>query len=194
MPQVQNDARQRGAAGAESQRHHGMARRQGSGNGTDPFLSFAPILRGQLFGVYPEIDFFNSIGRLPIPLLNAVWYTGEGGERSVCRGARALDTDAWRQKYWESFQSGATRKTSEWAHEQEHRLLLWSSMDSFKDKASRKLNYKFSDLSGIIFGARTATVDKLKTMRIVEAKCRAENRTDLNSIRCSIPARTGLSG
>ena len=125
---------------------------------------------------YPEIDFFNSIGRLPIPLLNAVWYTGEGGERSVCRGA--LDTDAWRQKYWESFQSGATRKTSEWAHEQEHRLLLWSSLDNFKDKASRKLNYKFSDLSGIIFGAGTATEDKLKIMRIVEAKCRAEKRTD----------------
>ena len=50
--------------------------------------------------------------------------------------------------------------------------------DNFKDKASRKLNYKFSDLSGIIFGAGTATEDKLKIMRIVEAKCRAEKRTD----------------
>jgi hypothetical protein len=105
---------------------------------------------------YPEIDFFNSIGRLPIPLLNAVWYTGEGGERSACRGARSLDTEAWRKHYWEAFQSGATRKTAEWKHEQEYRLLLWSNLDSFKDKASRKLNYKFSDLSGIIFGARTA--------------------------------------
>jgi len=89
-----------------------------------------------------------------------------------------LDTEAWRQQYWEAFQSGAIRKTSEWKHEQEHRLLLWSSLDSFKDKASRKLNYKFSDLTGIIFGARTTAEDKLKIMKIVEEKCRAEKRTD----------------
>jgi len=127
---------------------------------------------------YPEIDFFNSIGRLPIPLQNAVWYTGEGGERSVCSGARALDTDAWRQKYWEAFQSGAARKTSEWAHEQEYRVLLWSTLDNFKDKASRKLNYKFCDLSGIIFGTKTATENKLKIMRIVADKCKAEGRND----------------
>jgi hypothetical protein len=127
---------------------------------------------------YPEIDFFNSIGRLPIPLLNAVWYTGENGERSACRGARFIDTEAWRKHYWEAFESGATRKTSEWAHEQEYRLLLWSSLDNFSDKNSRKLNYKFSDLSGIIFGARTAADDKLKIMGVIEEKCRAENRTD----------------
>ena len=127
---------------------------------------------------YPEIDFFNSIGRLPIPLLNSVWYTGEGGERSACRLARSLDTEAWRTSYWETFQSGQSCKTSEWAHEQEYRLLLWSSLDSFTDKASRKLNYEFADLTGIIFGARTATEDKLKIMKIIEDKCRAEKRTD----------------
>jgi hypothetical protein len=127
---------------------------------------------------YPEIDFFNSIGRLPIPLLNRVWYFGENGERSTCRGARAIDTDGWRNDYWNEFQSGAIRKTSEWAHEQEYRLLLWSNLSNLKDKPSRKLTYKFSDLSGIIFGARTATSDKLKIMNIVEEKCRAEKRTD----------------
>jgi hypothetical protein len=40
------------------------------------------------------------------------------------------------------------------------------------------LSYKFSDLSGIVFGAKTATDDKLKIMKIVEEKCRAEKRTD----------------
>ena len=127
---------------------------------------------------YPEIDFFNSIGRLPIPLLNSVWYAGDRGERSACRSAQSLDTEAWRDKYWETFQSGAICKTSEWAHEQEYRLLLWSSLDSFKDEASRKLNYKFADLSGIVFGARTTTEDKLKIMKTIEEKCRVEKRTD----------------
>jgi hypothetical protein len=40
---------------------------------------------------YPEIDFFNSIGRLPIPILNAVSYAGENGELSTCRAARSGD-------------------------------------------------------------------------------------------------------
>lgn len=110
--------------------------------------------------------------------MNSVWYVGEGGERSTCRSARAIDSEAWRSGYWDSFQSGVVSKTSDWAHEQEHRLLLWSSLTDLKDKPSRKLNFKFSDLAGIIFGARTATEDKLKIMKIVEEKCRAEKRSD----------------
>jgi len=63
----------------------------------DPIRSFLPRAFHQLnySESYPKIDFFNSIGRLPIPLLNSVWYTGEGGERSACRGARSLDTEVW---------------------------------------------------------------------------------------------------
>ena len=128
---------------------------------------------------YPEIDFFNSIGRLPISLLNAVWYNSENGERSACSTARAraLDTDEWRNHYWRSFECGAICKTSEWQHEQEYRLLLWSFGD-LKDKPSRKLTYKFADLAGIIFGARTLAEDKLKIIKIIEQKCKAENRTE----------------
>jgi hypothetical protein len=146
----------------------------------EPIRSFHPrsFYKVNYSESYPEIDFFNSLGRLPIPVLNAVWFTDAGGERSSCHSARSLDTDAWRQKYWEAFQSGAICKTSEWAHEQEYRLLLWSSLADLKDKPSRKLQYRFSDLSGIIFGAKTATEDKLKIMKIVEDKCRAEKRTD----------------
>jgi Protein of unknown function (DUF2971) len=154
--------------------------RGGTGMAPEPIRSFHPrsFYKVNYSESYPEIDFFNSLGRLPIPLLNAVWYTDAGGERSTCNSVRSLDTDTWRQKYWEAFQSGAICKTSEWAHEQEYRLLLWSNLNDFKDKPSRKLQYKFSDLSGIIFGAKTATEDKLKIMKIVEEKCRAEKRSE----------------
>jgi Protein of unknown function (DUF2971) len=150
------------------------------GEKMEPIYSFVPraFHKMNYSESYPEIDFFNSIGRLPIPVLNRVWYNGDDGERSACRGARFCDTDAWRQKYWGSLQSGATCKTSEWAHEQEYRLLLWSSLHDYNHKASRKLRYNFSDLSGIIFGAKTASEDKLKIMRIVEEKCKAEKRDD----------------
>jgi hypothetical protein len=144
----------------------------------EPIYSFAPqaFYKMNYSQTYPEIDFFNSIGRLPIPLLNAVWYKGDGGELSSCRAAHSGDTDTWRQDYWDTFQTGATCKTSEWEHEQEYRLLLWSSMNNLEDDASRKLCYNFADLSGIIFGTRTAAEDKLKIMRIIAEKCKAEER------------------
>ena len=154
--------------------------RGGKGMEMEPVYSFAPhqFHKMNYSKTYPEIDFFNSIGRLPIPIMNAVWYRGESGELSSCRAARSCDTEAWRENYWEAFQTGATCKTSEWAHEQEYRLLLWSSMHNFKDDTSRKLRYNFADLSGIIFGAKTAVEDKLKIMRIIAEKCKAEGRHD----------------
>ena len=154
--------------------------RGGNGVEMEPVYSFAPhqFYKMNYSQTYPEIDFFNSIGRLPIPIMNAIWYRGEGGELSSCRAARSGDTETWRQNYWEAFQTGATCKTAEWEHEQEYRLLLWSSLHNFQDDASRKLSYNFADLSGIIFGTKTAAEDKLRIMRIIADKCRAEGRND----------------
>jgi hypothetical protein len=154
--------------------------RGGAGMEIEPVRSFVRRRFHQVSysDSYPQIDFFNSIGRLPIPLLNAVWYNGEGGERSACPAARVLDTEEWRKRYWQAFESGAICKTSQWQHEQEYRVLLWSNLSDLKDKPSRKLTYKFTDLAGIIFGARTSAEDKLKIIKIVEHKCKAENRTD----------------
>jgi hypothetical protein len=41
---------------------------------------------------------------------------------------------------------------------------------------SRKLRYNFADLSGIIFGAKTATEDKVRIMRIIAENCKGEGR------------------
>jgi Protein of unknown function (DUF2971) len=154
--------------------------RSGKGMETEPIYSFAPhtFYKMNYSQTYPEIDFFNSIGCLPIPIMNAVWYRGEDGKLSSCPAARSCDTDTWRQDYWEAFQTGATCKTSEWEHEQEYRLLLWSSINDMEDDESRKLHYNFADLAGIIFGTKTAAGDKLKMMRIIEEKCKAEGRHD----------------
>ena len=154
--------------------------RGGPGPAMEPVYSFAPhaFHKVNYTDSYPKIDFFNSIGRPPIPKLNGVWYNGDNHERSSCRMARYYDTDAWRQKYWDAFLSGACCKTSEWEHQQEHRLLLSAEFRDLREKSSRKLRYKFSDLSGIIFGAKTAFEDKIKIMRIIEEKCRSEKRDD----------------
>jgi hypothetical protein len=73
-------------------------------------------------------------------------------------------------------------KTPEWSHEQEYRLILYSQLQRFDDVPSRKLKYRIADLAGVIFGMKTTTADKIRIMRIVEQKCRAESRTDFELV------------
>jgi hypothetical protein len=127
---------------------------------------------------YPEIDFFASLGTIPRPKLAGFWYAGPDGKLSASADQIFKNEEEWRRDYWNAFRIGATSKTSDWAHEREHRLILTSNLVSFDDKASRKLKYRFSDLAGIGFGMKTAAEDKIRIMKIVQEKCRSESRTD----------------
>lgn len=131
----------------------------------------------QYSGKYPAIDFFRSLGTIREMYMNNFWYRGEDGKFSVCREAVYSDNDAWRASYWETFSESALRKTPEWAHEEEYRVVAHSGIDMHEvDK--RKFKYRFEDLAGIVFGAGTDTEAKLKIMRIVDTKCAATKRTD----------------
>jgi hypothetical protein len=129
---------------------------------------------------YPAIDFFRSIGRLPIPKLNAGWYVDEFGARSSCLEDVRANEGERRARYWDAFHSGAIQKTREWAHEEEYRLILSSIGFDLSDPSSRKLRYKFSDLSGIIFGTQTTIENKEQILRIVATRCKAEGRHEFD--------------
>ena len=88
------------------------------------------------------------------------------------------DEAKWRERYWKDFVNGAMRKTSEWSHEEESRLVLHSNLSDLSPIGERKLRYKFEDLVGLTFGAKTSLADRLKMMRIIELKCRNEGRRD----------------
>ena len=109
--------------------------------------------------------------------MNGFWYLGEDGSFSKCRDAVYGDPDAWRNGYWQTFGESALYKTPEWVHEEEYRIVVHSGFDmSTKDR--RKLKYRFQDLAGVVFGARTDIEDKLKIMRIIDAKCAKAKRSD----------------
>jgi hypothetical protein len=95
----------------------------------------------------------------------------------VCRDAVYADASAWRSSYWQSFGESALYKTLEWAYEEEYRIVVHSGFD-MSQKDGRKLKYRFQDLTGIVFGARTDIEDKLKIMRFIDAKCSKEKRCD----------------
>lgn len=127
---------------------------------------------------YPQIDFFKSLGRIRVIDLDRFWYTSEDGTRSSCRDDMRQDEAKWRERYWKDFVNGAMRKTSEWSHEEESRLVLHSNLSDLSPIGERKLRYKFEDLVGLTFGAKTSLADRLKMMRIIELKCRNEGRRD----------------
>jgi len=120
---------------------------------------------------FPEVDFFRSIGRLPIPVLKHEWYTGDDGSRSACADEMLSGTQEWRKRYWDNFYSISTTKLSDWSHEREYRLMLVSTLIPFDNPEHRKLTYNFSDLEGIVFGLSTPLDDKLAVARIIEKKC-----------------------
>ncbi|ABE60252.1 DUF2971 domain-containing protein [Chromohalobacter israelensis] len=141
----------------------------------DKAMEFHPIDYKKGFG---EIDFFTSIGSLPIPVLNTMWYMDEAGNTSVCANKMNVDEDAWRSNYWSNFIRGLTVKSKDWEYENEYRLILHSSITDLSEKDRRTLTYDFSSLKGIIFGINTKEEDKLKTIKIIEDKCNKHSRSD----------------
>lgn len=126
---------------------------------------------------YPAIDFFRSLGRIRQTDMDNFWYRGDDGQFSVCRNSVYADEESWRRSYWERFVESALYKTPEWEHEEEHRAIAHSIFD-LSAAEDRKFGFRFGDLAGVVFGARTSAETKLKIMEIVSRKCASEGRDD----------------
>ena len=127
-----------------------------------------------------EVEFFRSIGRLPVPTLMKLWYTGENGDISKCASHvnAEIDRGSWQESYWEEFHRDIAVKDNDWQYEEEERLILYSLVDPELDSRQRALTYEIDSLSGIVFGIRTPDEHKLKIMNVIERKCRVSRRTD----------------
>ena len=128
-----------------------------------------------------EIDFFRTICRLPVGALKKLWYTDQEGNVSKCADhlqEYGGDEDAWRKNYRNKFFRGLITKTTDWAYEQEYRLILEAGLSQFNEKKERTLIYDFDSLKGIIFGIKTSTEDQMKIIDIIEKKWGKNKRTD----------------
>ena len=145
-----------------------------------------------------EVDFFRSIGRLPVDLLMRQWYTDEEGNISECAAHIPGDGDmdssdivTWRKDYWDNFYRDITAKTKDWEYEQEYRLILEDGLRQFDEKESRSLAYDFNLLKGIIFGIKTSDENRLRIIKIIQRKCRENNRTDFKFFQAEYSPATG---
>lgn len=141
---------------------------------------------------FPSIDFFESLGRLPIPQLLRQWYSDQNGSYSPCADWMNADTIGdWRKEYWNNYGCSFFTKLKDWEYEQEHRLLLSSGLDSYNEPGTRKFTYKFEDLEAIIFGMRTRIEDKIRIKRIIDAKCKEHNRDNFDFYQASYSPSLG---
>ncbi len=139
-------------------------------------LSFEKITYGD---TYPEIDFFRSIGRLPIPKLNATWYMDVDKNLSDIHSKVFKDEEKRRDEYWNKYEKNNLIKTKDWEYEDEYRLVLNAGMDGeINNKDNRKLKYDFNNLKGLIFGINTSDEDKVKIFEIIQKKCLEHKRKD----------------
>lgn len=124
---------------------------------------------------FGDIDFFKSIGRLPVGKLFATWYMDDNKISDVAEDIKNNE-DEWRKYYWDNFHRDILKKTKDWAYEKEYRLLLNGLLDGEIEKEHRLLTYEFESLKGIIFGIKTSTEDKLKIVELIKNKCKENNR------------------
>jgi hypothetical protein len=169
---------------------HLVGVRGASGN-LPPVYRFEPL---QLYEVryedrYAEVDFFRSLGRLTHRQL-VFWFQGANGRHSATGLSLLQESNEWRQSYWESFHRAVTTKLKDWRHEREFRIALQSSAD-LSDPAQRKLQYRFEDLEGVIFGMKASLQHKMAVMRIIQDKCRKTGRNDFEIYQANYSRQTG---
>lgn len=127
---------------------------------------------------FAQIDFFNSLGSLPVPTLNKFWYTDGNGNKSAC-GA-GVGSSQWRQSYWDGVIEANTTKLKDWEYEKEYRAILHPSAFDISNAAARKCRYDFKCLNGLIFGIKTPTQAKLKIISIIRSLCLKHERKEFN--------------
>ncbi|MBO4779738.1 MAG: hypothetical protein J5497_03780, partial [Selenomonadaceae bacterium] len=70
--------------------------------------------------------------------------------------ANEYDID-YREKFY--------RKSTDWQHEREYRIFLADKFNHYANRFARRLKYDVNALTGIIFGIRTTTDDKLELIQ-----------------------------
>ncbi|MBC2405469.1 DUF2971 domain-containing protein [Pseudomonas sp. WS 5106] len=129
---------------------------------------------------FVNIDFFKSMGNLPVPVLLNTWFKGEKGEISSCAEEMLTSEQKWREHYWDNFNHSATVKLRAWSQEKESRLIQYSMMRNLEDNELRKLRYDFNSLEGIIFGINTTMENKIKIISKIESLCAKHKRSNFS--------------
>ncbi|MEP6899820.1 MAG: hypothetical protein ABI870_14945 [Rhodanobacter sp.] len=154
-------------------------------NGAGPIWNEVPIpFKAVVYSPsIVRLNFFTSMGSIPIPTLNKVWRVNRKRELSPIEREVHADETRWRAKHWEDFETSITTKLEDWSYEREHRLTFWSHINDLSSPQMRLMTYNFEDLEGIVFGIKTSESSKREIIRIIRRKCAKAGRKDFEFLQ-----------
>ncbi|MBQ9207809.1 MAG: DUF2971 domain-containing protein [Treponema sp.] len=128
-----------------------------------------------------SVNFFKFINTLPLDVLYENWYKdGENFTSYLNDFGINKDINMWRKELWRMMESRAVHKLPEWRKENEYRLVMNDFLRWDSDKEGIATKYNFESLDGIVFGYKMQTKDKLAIMKLIEKKCKENNRHTFN--------------
>ena len=149
------------------------------------------FLKVNYSNIYPRINFFVYIGRLPFAQLEVEWFSNSKGKKSSYIESSFGDIEKWRKEYWRIYEDILTTKLTDWEYENEYRIIITDILNSREEKENRKFRYDFNELEGIVFGMKVSLNDKLKIIEIIVNKCKETGRADFDFFQARYEQNTG---
>lgn len=135
-----------------------------------------PVFRVLYSNEYPEIDFFTSLGVLPMPIIQNFWLCNyEQTEFSSCLSSYQ-PVERWAVEYHKQAINHICTKAQNWSYEQEYRIFQRDVFTPISEnKENRFANYSITDLEAIIFGRNVSSEEKRKIINIIASHCYEKN-------------------
>lgn len=137
-----------------------------------------PVFRVLYSNEYPEIDFFTSLGVLPMPIIQNFWLCNyDKTEFSSCLSSYQ-PVERWVSEYHKKAINHICTKAQNWSYEQEYRIFQRDVFTPISEnKENRFANYSITDLEAIIFGRNVCSEEKRKISNIIKAHCHEKNHS-----------------
>lgn len=117
-------------------------------------------------------NFFNSIGKLPVPMI-----TGMFAKYDWKNDIYNIEANL-KSHYWQWTEQTVLTKDYSWSTQRESRLIISDFIDGYSSVKSRTFFYDFSELKSVTFGPKTDDKNKVKIIKILSQKCEKNNVTN----------------
>lgn len=122
---------------------------------------------------YPEIDFFTSLARVPIQLIENFWLCNYDKTKFSSCLKKYNPIEEWKKRYFKKAQECICTKAENWKYEQEYRIFFQDDLLSLPNK-KKTANYSIDDLESVIFGRNVSAEEKRKIINILSGHCKGK--------------------
>ncbi len=135
-----------------------------------------PAFRVLYSNEYPEIDFFTSLGVLPMPIIQNFWLCNYDKTAFSSCLSSYQPVERWAVEYHKQAMNHICTKAQNWSYEQEYRIFQRDVFSALSEnEENRFATYSITDLESIIFGRNVSSEEKRKIINIIASHCHEKN-------------------